>query len=85
MNALMPAAIDALEFEESAQDVLVHDRVHAKIHVLNRSAAIVLRACDGRTPMIQLARMLDAERAPEVCADIAAVLAEFERLELIQS
>jgi NAD(P)-dependent dehydrogenase (short-subunit alcohol dehydrogenase family) len=80
---IMPVCVPSLEVRESGDDVLVHDRVHSKIHVLNSTAAAVLRACDGRTHVEALAQSLDAERTEQVRRDIERVLADFASLGLI--
>lgn len=79
----MPLMVDSLEIQDAGEDVLVHDRAQKKIHVLNQTAGVVLRACDGTTPLRILAERFDAARANEIERDIACVLQEFKRLGLI--
>ncbi|MGZ3503051.1 MAG: PqqD family protein [Vulcanimicrobiaceae bacterium] len=82
----MPRRIDGLEFQEVGEDVLVHDPNARKIHVLNKSAASVLRACDGARRLDQAAQEIanasDVERA-RVCADVATILEQFVQLGLV--
>ena len=47
----MPLANPSIELREAGDQVLAHDRLSGKGHVLNATAAEVLRACDGVTPM----------------------------------
>jgi hypothetical protein len=82
---IMPARKTALELQDSGDDTLVHDRESRKIHVLNRSAAIVLRACDGRTPVETVVRALDPRASQSARADIQQVLTDFAALGLIDA
>lgn len=81
----LPARTPHLEIHDSGDDVLVHDRARSKIHVLNRSAAQVLRACDGSTHIETLARTVNGEHPHEVIRDIQRVLRDFASLGLIDA
>lgn len=82
---IMPACNVALEIQESGDDVLVHDRDSRKIHVLNRTAAAVLRACDGQTAIDEVIRRLDAPHPDAARRDIVRVLADFASLGLLSA
>ena len=82
MAEVMPVAAEWLEYEESGDDVLVHDRQRQKIHVLNRSAAAILRACDGQTTVDTVAASMGAPQGYDVRSDIASMLAAFAQLGL---
>lgn len=46
---------------ETADETLVYDQETWKAHCLNRTASLVLKHCDGRTPVPELARILHQE------------------------
>jgi hypothetical protein len=81
----MPLMVQTLEIQDAGEDVLVHDRTRGKIHVLNQTAGVVLRACDGKTPLRSIAERFDASRADEIERDIKSVIAEFSKLGLIDA
>lgn len=81
----LPQRSNALEIQESGDDVLVHDRSRSKIHVLNRSAAAVLRACDGATTVDALAAQFPQAPRERVRADIEATLTAFDELGLLEA
>jgi hypothetical protein len=85
---MMPRQIDGLEFQEVGEDVLVHDPNGRKIHVLNKTAATVLRACNGSRSLDQTVEDLmqgaDVEKE-RVRADVATILEHFARLGLVTS
>lgn len=87
MDLERPCAIEGLEFQEAGDDVLVHDPRLRKIHVLNRSAAQVLRLCDG-SPVDRLVDALmpaeDFDRA-RVERDVKTVLERFAALGLLNA
>jgi hypothetical protein len=78
-----PQAIQGLEFHPAGNEVLVHDSQRRKIHVLNHSAAAVLRACDGTHDIEALAHVLTHEPSPEAYDDAARIVAEFRELGLV--
>jgi hypothetical protein len=82
---LMPAAATSLEIQESGDDVLVHDRARAKIHVLNAAAGRVLRACDGKTTVESVAREIGRGHRDRTLAAVERILAEFSDLGLIDA
>ena len=80
-----PVACTDLEFQESAGEVLVHDRRHGKIHVLNESAAKVLQLCDGSHDVDAIARELAGDQHDSARNDIARIIEQFQALGLIES
>lgn len=80
-----PRRSPSLEFQEAGADVLVHDPAHGKIHVLNRTAAQVLQACDGRTPLDDIARRIAPEVPARAYDDVVRIVEEFERLGLLSA
>ncbi|MFN2449373.1 MAG: PqqD family protein [Candidatus Baltobacteraceae bacterium] len=81
-----PERSEALEIQDTGDDVLVHDTRVRKIHVLNRTAGVVLQACDGRTDAAAIAKRLEGDgAAPCALEDVTAVLQQFELLGLIQA
>jgi len=61
---------EGLVIVELPEETLVYDRQHTQAHCLNRTAAAVWRACDGRTGTdeiaAQAARTLDAHVSLEM-------------------
>ena len=45
----MYQAIDGLEFREVGTETLVYDAAREKVHVVNQTAADLLRVCTGKT------------------------------------
>jgi hypothetical protein len=45
----MYALVDGLEFREVGTETLVHDKKNEKIHVVNQTAADLLKICSGKT------------------------------------
>jgi hypothetical protein len=82
MNAL-PVMSDTLEFHTSGDDVLVHDMRSRKIHVLNASAATVLRLCDGSHDERTIAARLSDANDELVVADVRSILEQFQNLGLL--
>ena len=81
-----PTAIEGLETRTVGHEVLVHDPVHKKIHVLNQTAAAVLAMCDGTRQPAKIAAALAASTgapAELVRADVEKMVAVFRRLALV--
>lgn len=85
MNGIMPRMAAGVDMQEAGSGVLVHDRTRAKIHIVNRTAAAVLRACDGSASVRSVAERFDPSRAAEIEREIAQVLEEFARLGLVSA
>lgn len=47
----MYEAIQGLEFRDVGTETLVYDVAREKVHVLNHTAADLLRSCSGKTPV----------------------------------
>jgi PqqD family protein of HPr-rel-A system len=78
--------VEGLEFQEAGDEVLVHDPTAGRIHVLNRSAATLLRLCDG-SPAESLVDALmpdDTFDRARVQADVMNALEKFLELGLVQ-
>lgn len=81
----LPAARDArLLVCELAEEVLVYDEDGHRAHCLNRTAALVWKNCDGRTPVARIAERVGAQLSAHVPEDVVWLaleqLAEFELL-----
>lgn len=81
----MPLLTPAIQIQDAGDDVLVHDPVRHKVHVLNQTAGAVLRGCDGKTPVRSVAEGFDVSRADEIERDIVNVIREFAQLGLVGS
>lgn len=63
-NRRLPRArTEELLVEELGEEVLVYDQRRDRAHCLNRAAALVWRACDGRTTVTDVAARLEGELA----------------------
>ncbi len=78
-RVLMPRARqDELVVEELPDETLVYDLKRHKAHCLNRTSALVWQHCDGRTPVAEVAALL--ERQLKIPADEAVVWMALDRL-----
>ena len=78
-RGLMPRARqDELVVEELPDETLVYDLKRHKAHCLNRTSALVWQHCDGRTPVAEVAALL--ERQLKIPADEAVVWMALDRL-----
>lgn len=59
-----------LVVQELSGEVLVYDRERNKAHCLNQTAALVWNHCDGKTPVDQIARAIEAEIKVPVDEDV---------------
>ncbi len=69
------------------EGVLVHDERSGKVHVLNRSAGMVFRLCDGTHLRGEIAEKLASEGGVDISrarTDVDAVVDNFARLGLLR-
>jgi hypothetical protein len=67
-------------------EVLVYDRVSHQAHCLNRVAALVWRACDGATPVADIASRLARELPAPVDEEVVRLaLARLEAAQLLRA
>jgi hypothetical protein len=81
-----PSRSPELEIRDAAGDVLVHDPVRRKVHVLNPAAGRVLALCDGTRSRDDIAQALSAATNADLAAvrrDVDAILLEFTALQLL--
>ncbi|MET0648729.1 MAG: PqqD family protein [Pyrinomonadaceae bacterium] len=81
----LPAARRSkLLVRELAEEVLVYDEEGHRAHCLNQTAALVWRACDGRTAVGAIAEKVGAQMSAHVSEDVVWLaldqLAEFDLL-----
>ena len=81
----LPAAREArLLVRELAEEVLVYDEEGHRAHCLNRTAALVWKSCDGRTPVARIAERVGAQLSARVTEDVVWLaleqLSEFDLL-----
>ncbi|HUZ48711.1 MAG TPA: PqqD family protein [Candidatus Dormibacteraeota bacterium] len=82
-----PQAVSTLDVRDVRDETVVHDTGSQRIHVLNRSAAAVLRLCDGRHSEEAIARELvngDAALLLRARNDVVRILGTFASLQLIE-
>lgn len=67
----LPAARESkLLVRELAEEVLVYDEEGHRAHCLNRTAALVWKNCDGRTPVSRIAERVGAQLSAHVPEDV---------------
>ena len=85
--AANPKALDQLEMRAVGEEWLVHDPVHEKVHVLNSTAAKILRMCDGAHGAKGIAEDVSAETGADkaqVLEDVNVMLKQFRQIGLLQ-
>src|SRR2546423_1106875 len=74
-----------LVIDELPDEVLVYDLDSHEAHCLNRSAALVWRACDGQHGPREIARKLTAELDAEFSEELVLLaLSQLEKLHLLE-
>jgi hypothetical protein len=77
-----------LDIEQMGPQVIVHDRKHDYVHVIDEREFSVLQACDGTHSCNDIARALSyrtRESYDSVAAQVAHIVAEFADLALVES
>lgn len=77
-----------LDIEQSDSRVIIHDRKHDYVHILDERALAVLQACDGTHSCNQIARSLSyrtREPYDQVAGEVAHLVAAFADLALVES
>ncbi len=83
-----PARTNELEIRNVDDRVLVHDPAHDKVHVLNRTAGIILTLCDGTRSSAEIAHALSAAARIDISVvirDVDAIVLEFASLQLVDT
>ena len=57
-NVLPRQREEGLRIHELSGEVLIHDEVNKKVHVLNNTAAFIWNMCDGNTDVIEALNLL---------------------------
>lgn len=79
------ARVDGLIVQELPGELLIYDQTRNKAHCLNRTAASVWRACDGRTPLDVIAARVIGQEDRELAEQIVCLaLAQLERAHLLE-
>jgi len=68
MKDRIPETKDGLQFKEVGQEWFIYDHQDDKVHVLNHSASIILKLCDGKHMVGEIEEALKGE-FPEVPTD----------------
>jgi PqqD family protein of HPr-rel-A system len=82
-----PKKIPELQTAMVGNEVLVHDTLHEKVHVLNAVAARILDLCDGETAPATIAALLSREYGVDTAVverDVDATLEQFVSLRLLE-
>lgn len=85
--ALLPRSrTDNLVIRELDDETLVYDIERDKAHCLNQTAALVWAQCDGKTTVVQAARLLEGKLDVSVDADLVwLAVKQLERFHLVES
>jgi hypothetical protein len=76
----LPRRETELDIEGCDSRIVVHDRKHDYVHVLNERALAVLQACDGKRSCNEIARTLSYP-----AGEIAHLVTAFADLALVKS
>jgi hypothetical protein len=77
-----------LDIEQAGSQVIVHDRKHDYVHILNERAFAVLQACDGAHSCNDIARELSyrtREPYEGIAGEVVHLVGEFADLALVES
>lgn len=77
-----------LDIERTDSRIIVHDRKHDYVHVMDERALAVLQQCDGTHSCNEIARSLSYrthEPYDEVAREVAHLVSAFADLALIES
>jgi hypothetical protein len=70
INSQFPTArTSGLVVQDVPNEVLVYDLESNKAHCLNQTAAMVWRACDGKTSVPEIARLVGSQSGEKVSDD----------------
>ena len=81
-----PRAIEQLEIRLIGGEWLVHDLTNGKVHVLNGTAAKILKLCDGSRSCEDIAKLISDETHAElkqVADDVEAIIRRYSELGLV--
>jgi hypothetical protein len=88
MVVSLPRRETDLDIERCDYRVIVHDRKHDYVHVLDERALAVLEECDGTHSCNDIARALSCrtcEPYDEAAREVAHLVAAFADLALVES
>lgn len=88
MVVSLPRRETDLDIHRTDSRVIVHDRKHDYVHVMDERALDVLQQCDGTHSCNDIARSLSYrthESYDQVARDVAHLVAAFADLALIES
>jgi len=80
-----PKARDCnLLIQEVGAELVAYDQQNNKVHSLNRTAALVLKNCDGKNNVADIARVLEQELQTPASEDLVwATLEELDKVDLL--
>jgi hypothetical protein len=86
MQETLPKAI-ALRIKEADEQVLIHDEINRNIHVVNHTAAAILKLCDGQHSLEAIVEIIGSDAdvpKAQIRADVARLLAQFAERGLLE-
>lgn len=87
IDPAFPNVIEGLELRVVDTEVIVHDRVHQKLHILNRTAGRILELCDGTHAPAEIAtRLAEHSSTPHdlILADVTAAIDTFRSMHVVR-
>ncbi len=88
MVITLPRRETDLDIERDDSRIIVHDRKHDYVHILDERALTVLQHCDGTQSCNEIARSLsyrNREPYDQVACEVAHLVAAFADLALVES
>ncbi len=89
MNDLVPEARDGLRMREVGEEIFIYDARDDMVHVLNSTAAMILKLCDGSRRVADILHSLRST-FPDLAMsrleeDLASTIKELERKGLVST
>ena len=84
----LPRRETDLEIDRSDSRIIVHDRKHDYVHIMDERALAVLEQCDGAHTCNDIARAVSyrtREPYEQVASEVAHLVASFADLALVES
>lgn len=88
MVVSLPRRETDLDIERNDSRIIVHDRKHDYVHIMDQRALDVLQQCDGKHSCNEIARSLSyraREPYDQVAREVAHLVAAFADLALVES
>jgi hypothetical protein len=87
MEVVVPRPSTDVTLQRVGNEAILYDRRNGRAHVINSSAARIWDLCDGRATVDEITGAFAAAYAmpvADVSADVAAILATFHELHVLE-